>query len=228
MELAGARPPAVVSSLQWGVVCLYRQLAPVRDIIAALRVIYQETFSNDAQEWIVTSLLRNEFHTKFVRDPEYQRQVGKYVPFPRKNALNLNTWLGNDKDNIASLTVMLTTCRRLCKALMTAAECGEDGVSNALASEFQQRQIQQQDEDGSNWCRKVWTYGPLTEEVPDPHWQRNPELNAQPHHGFLCLDVSHNMLAGSTGCHEWEAGFWLAEFALNNPELFRGEGILKC
>ncbi|KAK2079056.1 hypothetical protein QBZ16_002746 [Prototheca wickerhamii] len=46
-------------------------------------------------------------------------------------------------------------------------------------------------------------------------------------HGHLCLEVSHDMLAGSTGCHEWEAGFWLAEYILGHPEEFRGKSCLE-
>ncbi len=40
--------------------------------------------------------------------------------------------------------------------------------------------------------------------------------------GLVTLRVSPNMLAGSTGCHEWEAGFALAELVLCRPQLFRG------
>lgn len=40
--------------------------------------------------------------------------------------------------------------------------------------------------------------------------------------GLLALHVSLNLLEGSTGCHEWEAGFFLSEWLLNHPHLVAG------
>ena len=40
--------------------------------------------------------------------------------------------------------------------------------------------------------------------------------------GLVTLRLSQNMFEGSTGCHEWEAGFFLAEYILNHPELVKG------
>lgn len=40
--------------------------------------------------------------------------------------------------------------------------------------------------------------------------------------GLITLHLSDNLFEGSTGCHEWEAGFLLAEIVLNNPEIVRG------
>eukprot|EP00198_Chlamydomonas_reinhardtii_P014253 XP_001703590.1 predicted protein [Chlamydomonas reinhardtii] len=45
--------------------------------------------------------------------------------------------------------------------------------------------------------------------------------------GLISLRVSGNMLAGSTGCHEWEASFALAQLVLRRPELFRGQRVLE-
>lgn len=44
-------------------------------------------------------------------------------------------------------------------------------------------------------------------------------------HGLLALHVSLNLLEGGTGCHEWEAGFWLAEWVLSHPQLAAGAGL---
>lgn len=41
-------------------------------------------------------------------------------------------------------------------------------------------------------------------------------------HGLLALRVSLNLLEGGTGCHEWEAGFFLAEWLLSRPHLVAG------
>ena len=41
--------------------------------------------------------------------------------------------------------------------------------------------------------------------------------------GLLTLHVSKDMLAGGTGCHEWEAGLFLAEWVLSNSAMFQGQ-----
>jgi predicted nicotinamide N-methyase len=35
-----------------------------------------------------------------------------------------------------------------------------------------------------------------------------------------------NMFAGSTGCFEWDAGYLLCEFVLNNVSLFQGRTVV--
>lgn len=63
--------------------------------------------------------------------------------------------------------------------------------------------------------------------------QREEEGAAQPglpaaaalgngRHGLLALHVSLNLLEGGTGCHEWEAGFFLAEWVLSHAGLVAG------
>lgn len=40
--------------------------------------------------------------------------------------------------------------------------------------------------------------------------------------GLITLKLAMNLFEGATGCHEWEAGFLLAEFILSNPGVFKG------
>lgn len=40
--------------------------------------------------------------------------------------------------------------------------------------------------------------------------------------GVIALRVSNNLFEGGTGCHEWEAGFYLAEVVLSSPGCFTG------
>ncbi len=40
--------------------------------------------------------------------------------------------------------------------------------------------------------------------------------------GLITLKLATNLFEGGTGCHEWEAGFFLAEFVLSHPDLFKG------
>jgi len=43
------------------------------------------------------------------------------------------------------------------------------------------------------------------------------------HTHTVSLHACHNMLAGSTGCAEWEAGLALSEALINHPHLVKGE-----
>lgn len=40
--------------------------------------------------------------------------------------------------------------------------------------------------------------------------------------GAVTLRVSRNLFEGGTGCHEWEAGFFLSEIVLSNPSVVKG------
>lgn len=40
--------------------------------------------------------------------------------------------------------------------------------------------------------------------------------------GLVTLKLALNLFEGATGCHEWEAGFLLAEFVFSNARLFKG------
>ena len=65
--------------------------------------------------------------------------------------------------------------------------------------------------------------------------QQQPQQHQHPQHqhqqtqplqgcGAVSVRASHNLLAGGTGCAEWEAGLALAEVLLSQPELVAGEG----
>lgn len=45
--------------------------------------------------------------------------------------------------------------------------------------------------------------------------------------GLLALHTSNNMLAGETGCWDWEAGFFLSEFIFNNSHIFKDKRIME-
>ena len=73
------------------------------------------------------------------------------------------------------------------------------------------------------WTYKTFCYG-------DPHvspqqlWRGSDGNTPFPgvQGGFITLRLAQNMFEGSTGCHEWEAGFFLAEYLLNHPDLIKG------
>ena len=41
--------------------------------------------------------------------------------------------------------------------------------------------------------------------------------------GQIHMKLSSNMLEGSTGCFQWEAGFLLGAFILSHPQIFSGK-----
>ena len=50
---------------------------------------------------------------------------------------------------------------------------------------------------------------------------------ASPAEERISLRLSSNMLEGSTGCWQWEAGFCLGQFILSCPGLFAGKRCLE-
>lgn len=64
--------------------------------------------------------------------------------------------------------------------------------------------------DASRWCHKTYVYG------------SGGNTGRISHDSRITLRLSVDMLAGDTGCHEWEAGFLLSEVLLNNPSLIQG------
>ena len=62
------------------------------------------------------------------------------------------------------------------------------------------------------WCFKTYTHG-----------GDGADLCA----GDITLALSLNLFEGSTGCHAWEAGFFLCEFVLSQRGRFRGRRCLE-
>ena len=74
-------------------------------------------------------------------------------------------------------------------------------------------------QDGASWCHKTYCYGPAS----DVDFPQCVDASPQEDAGCITLRLSRNLFEGSTGCHEWEAGFFLAEFVLSHPFMFKGE-----
>lgn len=69
---------------------------------------------------------------------------------------------------------------------------------------------------GSQWIHKTYAYGP-----------QNNTINETEQCRYIVLRVSRDMFHGSTGCHEWEAGFYLAEFLMNRPGIVTGKKLME-
>ena len=65
----------------------------------------------------------------------------------------------------------------------------------------------------AGWGYKTYFYG--------------PSRGGKGSSGSISVRVSANMLEGSTGCYQWEAGFLLGGFILSHPDLFAGE-VVDC
>ena len=61
-------------------------------------------------------------------------------------------------------------------------------------------------------------------DMSQPEW---PIVAPSESSSAIILQSCRNMLEGSTGAAAWPAGLWLAQFALNNPQLFRGHRCLE-
>ena len=68
---------------------------------------------------------------------------------------------------------------------------------------------------------KTYCYG-KQHSIPEHILDDCPRMSMSHQEGVVTLRLSQNMFEGSTGCHEWEAGFFLAEYVLNHPEIVRG------
>lgn len=247
---------------------MYRQLSPVRDIVAGLVALGGGELTGAEQEWAVHHLLDSPFHRRHVLDLDYHRHATGAVPLalpaptwragvgvlagwmgphaaPPLSPRRLHVWeawtvrcavqgIGPSPGRVGmglltslSDNALPTPSRRLVTALAKAGEACGTGLSDALAAAFERWQAAPPQADGlaPGWCQKLWTYGPATPGTPAADAREPPPAQQRSHEGTACmtLRLSHDMLSGSTGCHEWEAGFWLAEFVLNNADLFQGE-----
>lgn len=70
------------------------------------------------------------------------------------------------------------------------------------------------------WCYKTYAYDASTGLTLD--LRRGVGQS-----GLVTLKLATNLLEGGTGCHEWEAGFFLAEFVLSRPDIFKGSSCLE-
>lgn len=75
------------------------------------------------------------------------------------------------------------------------------------------------------WCQKVFCYAPASME-DNKLLQALPAIEQElisGQLGLISLHVSNNLIEGGTGCHEWEAGFTLAQYVLSNASHFKGK-----
>lgn len=62
----------------------------------------------------------------------------------------------------------------------------------------------------ASWLHKTYMYGPADGEMEE-----------------LYMTANSNMFQGSTGCFEWDAGYFLAEYVMNHAEMFRSRVCIE-
>jgi hypothetical protein len=98
-----------------------------------------------------------------------------------------------------------------------------------------------------SWCYKTYVYhgdassssssseaageepGGHTAGKPSEASKESSEEESDPLLGAAAVTVhtSLNLFEGGTGCHEWSAGFYLAELAMSHPSLFAGRKVVE-
>ena len=63
----------------------------------------------------------------------------------------------------------------------------------------------------------------MVDEEQEEEEQEDPLRGA----GTVTIHTSLNLFEGGTGCHEWSAGFYLAELAMAQPRLFAGRAVVE-
>lgn len=189
-----------LNSLQFH--CLLRQLHGVKDLITIFRTIYH-TLDENAQHSLIASLTN------------VTTAAGLLFPHPSPSHPHY---------------------RRLLKAFITEVEHDGQTIADELMDAF--TATLHTSIDTSGWCYKLYSYAPTNEppnlileklidfetEAANTGWK---QVTGTDSCGLLALKTSINMLEGGTGCHEWEAGFFLFEFVLNNPHLFKSRCCLE-
>ena len=75
------------------------------------------------------------------------------------------------------------------------------------------------------WCNKTYAYGELLQgsDTDDDDTDGDVLANRR----TVSFRMHRNMFEGGTGCHEWHAGFYLAELAATHPKIFDGRTVLE-
>jgi predicted nicotinamide N-methyase len=113
---------------------------------------------------------------------------------------------------------------RLLKLATIEAERGGQTLNDQLVGHLvQQTFLQDGTDDG--WCHKTYAYGELLQgsDTDDDDTDGDVLANRR----TVSFRMHRNLFEGGTGCHEWHAGFYLAELAATHPKIFDGRTVLE-
>ena len=116
---------------------------------------------------------------------------------------------------------------RLLKLATIEAERGGQTLNDRLVGHLVQQTFlkQQPDDTEAGWCSKTYAYGELPQgsDTDDDVTDGDVLANWR----TVSFRMHRNMFEGGTGCHEWHAGFYLAELAATHPKILDGRRVLE-
>ena len=114
---------------------------------------------------------------------------------------------------------------RLLKLATIEAERGGQTLNDRLVGHLvQQTFLQDGTDDG--WCHKTYAYGELL-QGSDTDDDDTEDGDVLANRRTVSFRMHRNLFEGGTGCHEWHAGFYLAELAATHPKIFDGRRVLE-
>jgi predicted nicotinamide N-methyase len=114
---------------------------------------------------------------------------------------------------------------RLLKLATIEAERGGQTLNDLLVGHLvQQTFLQDGTDDG--WCHKTYAYGELL-QGSDTDDDDTEDGDVLANRRTVSFRMHRNLFEGGTGCHEWHAGFYLAELAATHPKIFDGRTVLE-
>ena len=116
---------------------------------------------------------------------------------------------------------------RLLKLATIEAERGGQTLNDRLVGHLVQQTFlkQQPDDTEAGWCSKTYAYGELPQGSDTDDEDTDGDVLAN--WRTVSFRMHRNMFEGGTGCHEWHAGFYLAELAATHPKIFDGRTVLE-
>ena len=114
---------------------------------------------------------------------------------------------------------------RLLKLATIEAERGGQTLNDLLVGHLvQQTFLQDGTDDG--WCHKTYAYGELL-QGSDTDDDDTEDGDVLANRRTVSFRMHRNLFEGGTGCHEWHAGFYLAELAATHPKILDGRRVLE-
>ena len=111
---------------------------------------------------------------------------------------------------------------RLLKLATIEAERGGQTLNDLLVGHLvQQTFLKQQPDTDDGWCHKTYAYGELP-QGSDTDDDDTADGDVLANRRTVSFRMHRNLFEGGTGCHEWHAGFYLAELAATHPKIFDG------
>jgi hypothetical protein len=200
---------------RWRCRCLLGQAAAPQVIVSILSQL-PGAWSPANQRWFVQECINHRLNVAFPRSPTYERAV------LRAAVLAAEAGAGEVDE---SLMEAFTRHLRAPVEPPPAEVGGHHSQHTALALQ-------------AGWRYKLYAYAPASAAAADVQ-RRTAALEREiaaagdgvavgdGQYGIMAVHLTNSMFEGGTGCAEWQAGHFLAEFVLSSAHLFAGRSILE-